>query len=91
MEIEINLPSLLRDSAGGEHRLMIAGATLAEALHNLLDHHPRLRAHLYDDEGRQRQHVTFYYNGESVSSLPSFHEPLRRGDQLEIIQAVSGG
>ena len=90
-EIEVHLPTLLRESAGGATCIRVSGATLAEALRDLRQRYPLLRVHLYDSAGRQRRHVVVFYNGESVSTLPSLDAPLRPGDQLEVVQAVSGG
>lgn len=91
MEMEVNLPALLRDSTGGRDTLTVAGATLREALDNLLDGYPLLRVHLYDEAGKLRRHVLLYYNGESLAWLGSLDTPLRPGDRLDVVQAVSGG
>lgn len=89
--LQVHLPSLLRDSAGGRDEIHATGATLAEALDGLLTENPLLRIHLYDDRGRQRPHVLIYFNGESIRELESLDVPLREGDQVTVIQAVSGG
>ena len=89
--LQINLPSLLRGSVGGRDELHSTGATLGEALEGLLADNPLLRIHLYDDRGKQRPHVLIYFNGENVSELEPLDVPLREGDQVTVIQAVSGG
>lgn len=89
--LQVNLPSLLRDSVGGRDELRATGATLGEALDGLLTENPLLRIHLYDDRGKQRPHVLIYFNGESIRELESLDVPLRNGDQVTVIQAVSGG
>ena len=38
-----------------------------------------------------RQHVLLFYNDESTRWLDTLDVPLRPGDRLEIVQAVSGG
>ena len=91
MEIEVHLPTLLRPSVGGGDHLVVEAATLREALATLVERHPLLRFHLYDETGAFRTHVLMYYNAESVASLPSLDIPLRAGDELEVINAVSGG
>ncbi|HEX2191021.1 MAG TPA: MoaD/ThiS family protein [Longimicrobiaceae bacterium] len=91
MQMDVYLPTLLRDSAGGRDTLTVAGATLAEALQNLLAGHPLLRVHLYDEGGKLRRHVLLYYNGENLAWLESLDTPLRPGDRLDVVQAVSGG
>ena len=91
MEIQVHLPGLLRDSAGGRSELTVRGVTLGEAVGDLLERYPLLRLHLYDEDGKLRQHVLLYYNSESVGRNGPLDAPLRPGDQLDIVQAVSGG
>ena len=91
VEVEVILPNILRDSAGGETRLIVPGVTLRDAMEALFSRHPTLRVHLYDERGRMRQHVLVFYNGESIRWLDSLDVPLRPGDQLQVINAVSGG
>ncbi|HET6567702.1 MAG TPA: MoaD/ThiS family protein [Rhodothermales bacterium] len=91
MEIEVNLPGLLRESAGGQHALVLDATTLEEALHNLRVRYPLLRIHLYDEQGQVRPHVLIYYNSDNVAWLESLDIPLRSGDQVHVLQAVSGG
>ena len=91
VEVEVILPNLLRDSAGGETRLTVHGSTLREALEALFVKFPNLRVHLYDERGRMRQHVLVFYNGESIRWLETLDVPLREGDTLQVINAVSGG
>jgi len=91
MEIEVHLPTLLRPSVGGGDHVVVDAGTLGEALQRLVESYPLLRFHLYDETGAFRTHVLMYYNGDSVASLPSLDVPLRAGDELEVINAVSGG
>ena len=91
MELAVHLPTLLRPSVGGHDSVVVDAATLREALDTLLVQHPLLRFHLYDSSGALRTHVIVYYNGESVALMDSLDVPLREGDELEVINAVSGG
>ena len=91
MDVQVNLPGLLRDSVGGARSVNTSGATLQAALDTLLERHPRLRVHLYDEQGQLRQHVLIYYNADNIAWLPSLDVPLRDGDQIHVLQAVSGG
>ncbi|HEY0738427.1 MAG TPA: MoaD/ThiS family protein [Herpetosiphonaceae bacterium] len=91
MQIRVNVPGLLRDSVGGRRCLTISGTTLNEVLKNLFDQYPLLRIHMYDEQGRLRQHVLIYYNSDNIAWLESLDMPLRPGDQVHVLQAVSGG
>ncbi len=91
MGIEIRVPTILRDCTGGHNPVIIEAVTLAEALARLRETYPLLRIHLYDEAERLRPHVHIYYNEESTQWLDHLDVPLRPGDRLEIVQAVSGG
>ena len=91
MDLVVHLPTILRSSVGGRDSVVVDAATLREGLETLLARHPLLRFHLYDDRGAFRTHVIVYYHGESVALLDSLDIPLREGDELEVINAVSGG
>ncbi len=91
VSIEVNVPTILRDCTGGSSSVTIGALTLAEALLRLCGSYPLLRVHLYEETGQLRPHVLIFYNGESTRWLESLDIPLRPGDRLEVIQAVSGG
>ena len=91
VEVEVNLPPLLRQSLPEYADFRVAGATLGEALDVLRSEHPLLRVHLFDERGRTRPHVLIYYNEDNVAWLDSLEIPLRPGDRIDVLQAVSGG
>jgi molybdopterin synthase sulfur carrier subunit len=65
-----------------------AGATLAELLAALDRRYPGIRFRMIDEQDMMRPHVRFFVNGEQVLDLT---RPLRPGDALFIVQALSGG
>ena len=91
MKIEVTIPSLLADSIGGKRRFHLEAATLAGALNRLVEEHPLLRPHLYDESMRVRKHVLIFFNDENLATVPDREIPLKSGDRLQVIQAVSGG
>ena len=91
MQIEVTIPTLLRDCAGGRCRFPLEAGTLAEALARLIQTYPLLRVHLYDEAGRLRRHLMVFYNDESITWLDRLDLSLRPGDRLHVVQAVSGG
>jgi sulfur-carrier protein len=89
--VEVNVPSLLRDCVGGRGRLTVEGETLRDALEQLFAAYPLLRHHLFLENGRLRQHVLIFYNGENIALLEALDPSLRPGDRIDIVQNVSGG
>ena len=92
MKLPVTVPGLLAESVGGQRRVFVEATTLAEALHVLRESFPNLRTHVWDETGRVRQHIMMYLNDESITWIDD-HESreVRDGDELFIIQAVSGG
>lgn len=89
--IEVSVPSLLRDCTGGRTRFTIEATTLAHALQVLVEVYPLLRFHLYDEFERLRTYVQIFYNRDSTRWMENLAVPLKAGDRLSILQAVSGG
>ena len=91
MQIEVSLPALLSDCTQGRTSLPMEADTLEEAIHRLLEAYPLLRRHLFDEADRLRPHVLLFYNEDSIARMARLDIPLRAGDRLQIVQAVSGG
>ena len=83
----IRLRPPLRELAGGEREVTVAGGTVRDALRELERSHPKLNGWVLDDQGRVRQHVAVFLEGERVSGEAALAE----ADRLEIVGAVSGG
>ena len=91
MQIEVTVPGLLADCVGGRRQVTLEAATLADALRRLLEQHPRLRPHLYDEAMRLRRHVLIFSNDDNLATIADRDVALRPGDRLLVLQAVSGG
>jgi molybdopterin synthase sulfur carrier subunit len=65
-----------------------AGTTLGELVANLDRRHPGIRFRVVDEQDRLRPHVRFFVNGEQVRDLSY---PLASSDEVQIVQALSGG
>jgi len=91
MNIEVTVPGLLADSVGGKRKFSIDAKTIGQAIETLRREHPLLKVHIYDDADQIRQHVLVYYNDESIKWIDDLKRPVKSGDRIAIIQAVSGG
>ena len=91
MPIEVRVPTLLRDCTNQQSRFTLEASTLSDALARLVQEYPLLRRHIYDDTGQQRQHVLIFYNDDNIKWLDQLDLPLKAGDRLSVVQAVSGG
>ncbi|WP_199621800.1 MoaD/ThiS family protein [Paenibacillus alkalitolerans] len=91
MRIGVTVPLLLSDCTNGQSSFTLEADTLAEALERLIETYPLLKVHLYKEQGDIRKHVLIYYNDDNIAWLERLDFPLRPGDKLRVLQAVSGG
>jgi molybdopterin converting factor small subunit len=89
--VTVQLPSLLGPVVNGAASVGVEGDTVAEALAALVDSHPALEVHLFDETGSFRRHVLCFHNGTNTRWLESLDVPVADGDTITILQAVSGG
>lgn len=72
----------------GERDVEARGASVAELLADLESQFPGIRFRIVDELGRVRPHMKIFVNRESVRGLDT---PLAPGDDVQILQALSGG
>ena len=85
--MKVLIPSPLR-SYTRSREVEATGATLAELLAELDRRYPGLRFRMIDEQDRMRRHIRFFINGEQVFDVAT---PLRASDEVQIVQALSGG
>lgn len=90
-QVKIELPSLLEQVIAGSPVAVVEADTLEGALRALVVAHPQLEVHLFDETGRFREHVLCFHNGTNTRWLDSLAVPVGAGDEIVIMQAVSGG
>lgn len=91
MQIQVTVPLLISDCTGGQTVFRIEADTLSEALKEMVAAYPLLKVHLFTEQGEVRKHVLIYYNEDNIAWLEHTDIPLREGDRLRVLQAVSGG
>lgn len=85
--MKVLIPTPLR-SYTGERLVAARGATLWEVLGDLDRRYPGIRFRMVDEQERLRPHMRCFLNGRQVFDLAS---PMQDGDELMIVQALSGG
>ncbi len=86
---ELRLPQMLHPFAGGARSVAVQGGDVRQALEDAFARHPLLRPHLFTEEGRVREHVHLFLNERDVRD--ELDARLRDGDELYVLQAMSGG
>ncbi len=87
---EIHFTSHLRNLVP-EGPLSASGATVGEALANVLAAQPHVRGYVFDDQGVLRQHVCIFADGERLSRGSALSRRIRPDSKLYVMQALSGG
>ena len=85
--MQVLIPTSLR-SYTGRSRVEANGATLGEVLADLDRQFPGMRFRMVDEQDRMRPHMRVFINGKAIHDLAL---PLRAGDDVSIVQALSGG
>lgn len=85
--MRVSIPSPLR-SYTQEKEVEAAGATVAELLSDLDRQYPGIRFRMIDEQGDIRRHIRIFVNRERADGLA---EELAPGDEVQILQALSGG
>jgi len=85
--MNVLIPDALR-SYTQSGRAQANGGTLAELLGDLDRQYTGIRFRMIDEQDRVRRHIRIFVNGEQVDDLS---HRLHEGDDVVIVQALSGG
>ncbi len=69
----------------------VSGRSVREVLDRVFEDNPRLRGYVLDDQGRLRQHVVVFVNGEMIEDRVTLEDGLGQDDEVFVMQALSGG
>ena len=88
---KVLIPTPLRQYAGKQDAVELAGATVGEVLNQLTGQFQDLRRQLYSDEGKLRSFVNVYLNDEDIRYLQKEATALKDGDNISIVPSIAGG
>jgi len=91
MAVEVRLPTLLRQHAGGDASVRAEGATVGEVFSELTGRFPGLSDQLIDDDGSLHRFVNVYRNDDDIRYLEQLDTKVADGDVVSILPAVAGG
>ncbi len=86
--MKVSIPTPLRSYTLEAPEVEAEGATIAELLVDLDRQFPGIRFRMIDEQDAIRQHVKIFINRERIAALD---EPLASDDEVQILQALSGG
>ena len=89
--VRMLLHGVYRGFAGGARDVTLDAGTIREALDGLVRAHPSLSERLRDEHGKLRPHLALFINQDDARLLGWEDAPLRDGDIVHVIPALSGG
>ena len=94
MTVEVVLPGVLADLAGGEKHVQVEvgdGGTLAAVLDGLAEGRPLLDRRIRDETGQLRKFVNVYVDGDDVRFDNGVGTTVRDGAVVQVLPSVAGG
>ena len=93
MAVSFHIPGPLRTFTHGRSTVQLESspATAGEALLALCGAHPGVRDRIVDERGDLREHVNVFVGSECIRFTGGLGTPIRDGDEITIVPAVSGG
>jgi len=85
----LTVPRMLAPFCDGQTRLSVSGTDVRSALDDAMARHPLLRTHVLNERGEVREHVHLFLNETDVRE--DLSATTREGDELYVLQAMSGG
>lgn len=68
-----------------------AGSTLRTVLDDYFRNNEKARGYVLDEQGRVRQHMVVFIDGELVRDRDGLSDPVASNSIIDVIQALSGG
>ncbi len=92
MTVEVRLPTVLRQHAGGQSVVRAEGATVGEVLEGLVRAYPGLGGQVLAQDGTAlHRFVNVYLNDDDVRYLERLDTKVSDEDVVSILPAVAGG
>lgn len=88
MSCTVRIASPLHSYTAGAREVDGRGNTLAEVLGDLEQRFPGIRFRMIDEQDRIRPHMRLFVNSDEARDLAT---PVRGGDTVHVICALSGG
>ncbi len=69
----------------------IVGDTVREVLNSVFEKNEQARGYVLDDRGAVRKHMIIFINGQPIKDRTLLSDEVSAGDEIYVMQALSGG
>ena len=91
MPVEVRIPTVLREDAGGQSTIKANGSTVGEVFDDVVRQFPLMAGKVVTEDGTLHRFVNVYRNDEDVRFLGSLEAEVEDNDVISILPAVAGG
>ena len=91
MPVEVRLPTVLRQHAGGQPSVQANGGSVGEVLEDLVRQFPPMRGQVITEDGTLHKFVNVYLNDDDVRYLDRLDTKVPDDSVISILPAVAGG
>ncbi len=91
MPVDVRLPTVLRQHAGGQSSVKANGSTIGEVFDDVIRQFPLLAGQVVTEDGTLHKFVNVYRNDEDVRFLDKLDTTVADNDVVTILPAVAGG
>ena len=88
---KLKIPAQLRSETENQDTVEIDGATVGEALQNLVAKYGTLKDRIFDEDGRLRRYVNIYLGDEDIRFLEHLNTAIESGSEISLVPAIAGG
>jgi molybdopterin converting factor small subunit len=89
--VEVRLPTVLRQHAGGLATVKANGATVGEAFEDVVRQFPGLNGQIVTEDGVLHRFVNVYVDDDDVRYLDKLDTKLTGSETISVLPAVAGG
>ena len=91
MPVEVRLPTVLRQYAGGQATVKANGETIRDVFADLVLQFPQLKGQIVTDEGSLHRFVNVYLEDDDIRFLDKLDTKVANDQTVSILPAVAGG
>jgi len=90
MSVTINIPPFIQNFTDKKGEMVATGKTVIECLTELVEHFPRSKEYIFNEQGKLLSHIGIFLNGDSLMT-EELGQEVHDGDHLAIVNLVAGG